>query len=81
MTLAGAIHTLHGPIHDLVHAFWQGIRSAGEILTDFAIPTQDSATANKTEYTLAACSSSSVRSFESMSAADMSLLSGCALGT
>ena len=39
--LAGAIHTFRGSIHDLVHTFWQGIGSFGEVLTDFAIPTQD----------------------------------------
>jgi hypothetical protein len=40
-TLAGAIHTLAGSIHTLVHTFWQGNGTSGEVLTDFAIPTQD----------------------------------------
>jgi hypothetical protein len=37
---AGAIHTLGGSIYDLVHIFWQGIGSCGEVWPDFAIPTQ-----------------------------------------
>ena len=38
--LAGAIHTFRGSIHDLVHTFWQGTGSFGEVCQDFAIPTQ-----------------------------------------
>jgi len=36
--LSGAIHTLGGSIHNLVHTFWQGNGSNGEVCPDFAEP-------------------------------------------